>query len=65
MNNIELMKASAGTGKTYSLMKKLIEICMSELVFYIGSLEEAVYRMIYPEKPRVYSSWTNGQWKSL
>lgn len=35
-------------------MKKFIKICMEEPIHYIRSPEEAVSRLLYPEKPRIY-----------
>lgn len=35
-------------------MIKLIEICNSQPAYYSGNSQEALLRMISPEKPRIY-----------
>jgi hypothetical protein len=38
----------------YDVMKKFIEICVSHPVYYTGDVEEAFFKLTYPEKPRMY-----------
>ena len=40
--------------KNYPVMKRLVEICSQEPVYYTGDIEEALMRMTMPEKPRMY-----------
>lgn len=35
-------------------MIKLVEICSSQPAYYSGNPQEAMMRMISPEKPRIY-----------
>lgn len=38
----------------YVDMKKFADICNSQPIYYVGSPEEAIARMLHPEKPRIY-----------
>lgn len=40
--------------KNYSVMKKFVQICESHPVYYTGGVYEAIIRMTYPDKPRIY-----------
>lgn len=40
--------------KNYSTMKRLVEICESHPVYYYGDVQDALIRMMNPDKPRLY-----------
>lgn len=40
--------------KNYVTMKRLIEICESHPTYYYGDVQDALIRMMHPDKPRLY-----------
>ena len=40
--------------KDYPVMKRFLEICESEPIYYTGKVEDALWKMMYMEKPRMY-----------
>lgn len=40
--------------KNAPIVRKIIEICEAHPVYYVGDVKEALARMMYPDKPRLY-----------
>jgi hypothetical protein len=38
----------------YDVMKRFVKICETHPVYYIGDVNEALFMLMYPEKPRMY-----------
>lgn len=48
------LKESDKSSPMYETMLRFIEICKSEPMYYTGGIQEAYYRMLHPDKPRIY-----------
>lgn len=48
------LKESDKSSLQYETMLRFIEICKSEQMYYTGNVQEAFFRLLHPDKPRIY-----------